>query len=136
VSFPEGVCTNLTFAAVSLAQFTTTTGAVDSMVRTDRVSTSPTGRRIRCTHTAVTGSARGEMSAPELVRTNLAWLHRLGAVISTTSVTGDSIIVTASITARLTGHAVVRANLDLTRSTRLEMIDTKRVCTLSTGVGM
>ena len=136
MSLPEGVCTNFTLATVRGTQLATTTGAVDSMVRTDRVSTGLTGRRVRCTHTAVTGSACGEMSAPELVRTNLAWLHRLGAVISTTSVTGDSVVVTASITARLTRHSVVRANFDVAGSTGPEMRITDCLCTLVTGSGM
>jgi hypothetical protein len=136
VSLPEGVCTNLTLATVRGAQLATTTCTVDSMVRTDRVPAGPTGRRVRCTHTAVTGSARREMSAPELIRTDFAWFNGLGAVISTTSVTGDSIIVTASITARLTRHSVVGANFDVAGSTGPEMRITDCPCTLVTGPGM
>ena len=50
----------------------TATGAVNSMVCTNRVSTGTTGLGVSYTHTAVTGGAYREMIAPELVRTNIA----------------------------------------------------------------
>jgi hypothetical protein len=76
------------------------------------------------------------VSDPEVILADLTWVNRFSAVIPATAVTGDSVVVTTRITARLTGHAVVRANLDLTRNTGPEMIGTNRVCALSTGAGM
>jgi hypothetical protein len=60
------------------------------------------------------------------VLTDVACVGRFYTVIAATPLAGDDVIVTPGLTAGLTAHSVVRADLGSTRSTGLEVVITKR----------
>mgnify|MGYP006866536198 CR=1 FL=1 len=130
VSRPEGIIANFAPDAMCSTQRVIAASTIDSVVRTNRISTGTAGRGVGRTDITVARSTRGQMRGPEQIRTDLTSFSRLSAVIPAAPVTRDGIVVTPDITARLTGHSIINADRDFARGTGTEMLLANRVSAL------